>query len=244
VVKNHREFGRQDESYYVCVASQGAKTFLGFEEENSCEEFFKEARRVEHTGEKIDYEHYIHAVPSVPGTQVMIPAGTVHASGRNQVILEIGSLTVGSYTYKLYDYQRIDPQTGIPRPIHLKMGAEVIRGERTAEWVNENLVNHGGIVRQGEGYLEKIVGEHDLLYFSLRNLVFDKEITDNTDGLFHVLSLVDGTKARVESIKDPSKYYEMNYMDIVVIPASLGEYRIVNEGVGTMIIHKTHLKRH
>ena len=124
------------------------------------------------------------------------------------------------------------------------MGAEVIRGERTAEWVNENLVNHGGIVRQGEGYLEKIVGEHDLLYFSLRNLVFDKEITDNTDGLFHVLSLVDGTKARVESIKDPSKYYEMNYMDIVVIPASLGEYRIVNEGVGTMIIHKTHLKRH
>ena len=71
-------------------------------------------------------------MPSVPDTQVMIPAGTVHASGRNQVILEIGSLTVGSYTYKLYDYQRTDPQTGLPRPIHLKMGSEVIRGERTA----------------------------------------------------------------------------------------------------------------
>ena len=54
------------------------------------------------------FEKYINAVPSIPGTQVMIPAGTVHASGRNQVILEIGSLTVGSYTYKLYDYLRAD----------------------------------------------------------------------------------------------------------------------------------------
>lgn len=244
VVSHHREFGRQDESYYICVASQGAKTYLGFEEENSCEEFFQEARRVEHTGELIDYQHYIHAVPSVPGTQVMIPAGTVHASGRNQVILEIGSLTVGSYTYKLYDYQRIDPQTGMPRPIHLKMGSQVIRGERTSQWVQDNLVNHGGIVRQGDGWLEKIVGEHDLLYFSLRNLVFDRQMTDETDGLFHVLALVDGQKVRVESVSDPEKHYDMNYMDIVVVPATFGEYRLINEGVGTVTVHKTLLKRH
>ena len=143
VIKNHGEFGRQDESYYVVTTGQGAKTYLGFEKENSCAEFLKEAERAEKTHELIDYKKYIHAVDSVPGTQVMIPAGTIHASGQNQVILEIGSLTVGSYTYKMYDYQRIDPQTGLPRPIHLKMGKQVIRGERTADWVNENLVNHG-----------------------------------------------------------------------------------------------------
>ena len=244
VKTNHKEFGRQDESYYICVASHGARTYLGFEEKDSCREFFKEARRVEGTTELIDYQHYIHAVPSVPGTQVMIPAGTVHASGRNQVILEIGSLTVGSYTYKLYDYQRIDPQTGMPRPIHLKMGGDVIHGERTSEWVNENLVNHGGVVREGEGWQEKIVGEHDLLYFSLRNLIFEKEITDQTDGLFHVLSLVDGEKVRVESVSDPEKHFDMNYLDIVVVPAYFGEYRIVNKGVGVVTVHKTLLKKH
>ena len=53
-------------------------------------------------------------------------------------------------------------------------------------------------MREGEGWQEKIVGEHDLLYFSLRNLIFEKEITDQTDGLFHVLSLVDGEKVRVD----------------------------------------------
>ena len=243
VVKNHDELGRQDESYYVCVTAQGAKTFLGFNEKDSCREFFEKAREAEKTHELIDYEKYINAVPSVPGTQVMIPAGTVHASGRNQVILEIGSLTVGSYTYKLYDYQRIDPQTGLPRPIHLKMGSRVIHGERTKEWVRDNLVNHGYVVREGKDWKEVVVGEHDLLYFSLRNLIFWDKIEDDTDGLFHVLSLVDGEKVKVVSQEDPGKFYIMNSLDIVVIPASLGKYTIENLGVGSVTVHKTLLKK-
>ena len=172
----------------------------------------------------------------------MIPAGTVHASGRNQVILEIGSLTVGSYTYKLYDYQRIDPQTGLPRPIHLKMGAAVIHGERTAEWVNNNLVNHGGPVREGGNWKEIVVGEHDLIYFSLRNLIFWDSIEDDTRGTFHVLALVDGEKVEVASKADPSKYYIMNSLDVVVLPAALGAYTITNLGVGSVTVHKTLLK--
>ena len=242
VVGNHGEFGRQDESYYVAVASHGAKTYLGFKNPDSCEEFFKEAERAEKTHELIDYEKYVNAVDSVPGTQVMIPAGTIHASGRNQVILEIGSLTVGSYTYKLYDYQRTDPQTGLPRPIHLKMGREVIRGERDAKWVKENLVNHGGVLRSGEGYKEITVGEHDLLYFSLRNLIFDNEITDETKGLFHVLALVDGEKVRIQSQDNPELFFDINSLEIAVVPAEFGKYIIKNLGVGTVTVHKTLLK--
>lgn len=248
VIRNHDEFGRQDESYYVCVTAQGAKTYLGFNDKNSCEEFFDEARRAEKTHELINYEKYIYALPSVPGMQVMIPAGTVHASGRNQVILEIGSLTMGSYTYKLYDYQRIDPRNGLPRPIHLKMGSEVIRGERTKQWVNDNLVNHGGTVRAGKDqhgnpWQEIIVGEHDLLYFSLRNLIFWDRIEDDTDDLFHVLALVDGEKVRISSVEDPSKSFVINSLEIAVVPASLGRYTIENLGIGSVTVHKTQLKR-
>lgn len=243
VTTNHRELGRQDESYYICVTGQGAKTYLGFREKDSCERFLKEAHESEITGRDVDYQQFIHAEESKPGLQVMIPAGTVHASGRNQVILEIGSLTVGSYTYKLYDYNRTDILTGQRRPIHLKMGEAVLRGERYGDWVKNNLVDHGGVVRRGSGWLEKIVGEHDLLYFSLRNLVFDREICDDTDGYFHVLALVDGEKVRVESLKDPTLYYEMNTMDIIVVPAHFGTYRVINQGVGTVTVHKTLLKR-
>lgn len=242
VISNHGEFGRQDESYYVVRAGHQAKTYLGFENEDSGKEFLELADRAQTTHEIIDYQKYIHAVESVPGTQVMIPAGTIHASGRNQVILEIGSLTVGSYTYKLYDYQRTDPITGVPRPIHMKMGRDVLRTERDAKWVNENLVNHGRVVRDDTSGKEIIVGEHDLLYFSLRNLIFENAMDDDTNGLFHVLALVDGEKVRVESIDNPEFYYEMNSLDIVVVPANFGKYKVINLGVGTVTIHKTHLK--
>ena len=242
VVHNHSELGRQDESYYICVTAQDAKTYLGFKEEGSCEEFFALADKAQHSHELVDYEKYINAVPSLPGTQVMIPAGTVHASGRNQVILEIGSLTIGSYTYKLYDYQRTDPQTGLPRPIHLEMGRDVIHPERTAEFVRNNLVNHGGIVRQGDTWCEKVVGEHDLIYFSLRNLVFETSMEDDTADDFHVLALVDGEHVRVESIADPERHFNLNMLDIVVVPANFGKYRVINLGIGTAVLHKTMLK--
>ena len=243
VVPNHGELGRQDESYYVCVTGQGAKTFLGFREETSCSEFLELAGRAERTGELIDYEKYVDHIESRPGVQLMIPAGTIHASGRNQLILEIGSLTVGSYTYKLYDYQRIDPQTGRPRPIHLKMGEKVLHGERCGSWVRENLVDHGYTVREGEGWREVVKGEHELLYFSLRNLVFERSIDDDTNGDFHVLALVDGERVRIESAGDPSLFFELEYLDIAVVPACFGSYHIVNLGGGTVTVHKTLLKQ-
>ena len=124
----------------------------------------------------------------------------------------------------------------------MKMGRDVLRIERAAKWVNENLVNHGRVVRDDASGKEIIVGEHDLLYFSLRNLIFEKAMDDDTNGLFHVLALVDGEKVRVESIDNPELYYEMNSLDIVVVPANFGKYKVINLGVGTVTIHKTHLK--
>ena len=242
VVPRHGELGRQDESYYVCVAGENAKTYLGFREEGSMGAFLDAAQRAETYGDPVDYAKYVHAVPSRPGTQVMIPAGTIHASGHNQVVLEIGSLTVGSYTYKLYDYQRIDPQTGKTRPIHLKMGRRVLRGERTARWVDENLVNHGGLLRKGDGFSETVIGEHDLLYFSLRSLRFLKDIPDDTRGAFHVLALTEGERVRAESTEDSSRFFTFDYLEIIVVPADFGPYRLINLGEGPVTVHKTLLK--
>ena len=247
VMENHNELGRQDESYYVCATAQGACTYLGFLETDSCEKFFAKAREAEKDGSLVDYQAYVNRVPSEPGTQVMIPAGTIHASGRNQVVLEIGSLTVGSYTYKLYDYQRIDPQTLRPRPIHLNAGAKVIHPERTREWVERNLVNHGGILRQGKDkdgnpWMEKVVGEHELLYFSLRNLKFWSSIDDDTEGTFHVLALVDGEAVRIQSKRHHERFYDLRMLDIVTIPADFGPYTISNQAVGEVTVHKTLLK--
>ena len=239
--ENFNEFGRQDESYYIVGTGHGARTYLGFKDGIDPDEFINLAKKSEKDHSVIDYQKYINSVESKPGVQVMIPAGTIHASGQNQLILEIGSLTVGSYTYKMYDYLRLDLD-GKPRPIHSYHGERVLRKERNATWINENVVQTPRVIREGKGFRESIIGEHDLLYFSLRHLEFEKEIRDNTNGKFHVLSLVNGERVKVESVANPKLCYYQNFLDIILVPASIGEYRIVNLGNEPITIHKTCLK--
>lgn len=240
-VNNYNEAGRQDESYYVIATGHGAKTFVGFNEGANIDEFILEAKISVKEHITVDYEKYINHVQSRPGVQIMIPAGTIHASGRNQVVLEIGSLTIGSYTYKLYDYLRSDLD-GVPRPIHTYHGERVLRRERTASWVKENIVQQPVLVRKGEDWAEFIIGEHDLLYFTLRRLEFEKSIEDNTDGKFHVLTLVDGEKIMVHSVDHPDLCFTQNYLDIIIVPANMGKYTIKNLGNQPVCIHKTMLK--
>ena len=240
-VENYGEHGRQDESYYIVTTGHGAKTYIGFYEDADPDEFVRLVKKSEKEFTPVDYQKYINHIESKPGVQVMLPAGTIHSSGRNQVVLEIGSLTIGSYTYKMYDYLRADLD-GKPRPIHTYHGERELKKERTTSWVKENLVQAPKLVRNGEGWAEYIVGEHDLLYFSLRRFEFEDKIEDDTKGKFHVLTLVDGEKVRVQSLDNPELGYTQNYLDVVVVPANIGRYVVKNLGNQPVTIHKTMLK--
>ncbi|MDW7658242.1 MAG: class I mannose-6-phosphate isomerase, partial [Bacillota bacterium] len=241
ITKNYHELGRQDESYYVVATGQGAKTYIGFKNGADVEAFIEKARRADQYGEGFDHDQYVCAHPSKPGSQFLLPAGTIHSSGRNQVVLEIGSLTVGSYTYKVYDYMRKDLE-GKLRPIHTWHGDKVLRRDFREDWVRENLIQEPRLLREGAGWKEITVGEHPLIYFSLRNLVFDERIEDDTLDRFHVLSLVDGEQVLVRSLNNPDRFFVQNYLDIIVVPATFGPYEIINQGVGPVVVHKTLLK--
>ena len=236
--ENFYEHGRQDESYYIVATGHDAKTYCGFNEGIDNNEFLAAVKKSEKKHTKVDYKKFIYAEPSVPGKQFLLPAGTIHASGRNQLILEIGSLTVGSYTFKLYDYLRADLD-GKPRPIHSYHGENVLKMKRKQKWVKENLIPESLVLQENEEWKEVLVGKHDLLYFNLRRLEFEKYAEQDTQGMFHVLVFVDGEKVVVESLDNPDRSYTMNYLDMVVVPANLGKYRIRNLGDQPVIIHKT-----
>ncbi len=240
-IENFGEFGRQDESYYVVATGHDAKTFVGFRDDADIDQFFKDIRLADTEYKPVDYMKYISYEDSKPGLQVMLPAGTVHSSGRNQVVLEIGSLTIGSYTYKMYDYLRPDFD-GKPRPIHTKLGEENVNTTCRTSWVRENIVQQPREVRKGKDWAEYIVGECDLLYFSLRRFELEKQIEDDTAGKFHVLVLVDGERMRVRSLDHPEYCYEADFMDMVVVPACVGRYVVENLGKEPICVHKTMLK--
>ena len=235
------ELGRQDESYYVVVAGHHARTFIGFRDDADIDAFIRDIKLADKEYKPVDYLKYVSYEDSKPGLQVMIPAGTVHSSGRNQVVLEIGSLTIGSYTYKLYDYLRPDFD-GKPRPIHPWHGERNLVRERRTSWVRQNIVQQPREVRSGEGWAEYIVGEHDLLYFTLRRLEFERSIEDDTRGRFHVLTLVDGERVRIRSLDHPERFFDAEYMEMVVVPADMGRYVIENLRAEPICVHKTMLK--
>lgn len=241
VRKENNELGRQDESYYIVEAAEGAKTFLGFNEDINPDDFMKEVFESEKTGTPIDYLKYVNAVTSTPGTQVLIPAGTIHSSGRNQLVLEIGSLTIGSYTYKLYDYMRKDLD-GNPRPIHSRHGDNVLQKYRKTNWVNSHLVKRAKGFDDNDTILTQTVGESPLLYFKLMTTQFLDKYEDNTKNSFHVLTVTNGEKVRISSKTNPEYNFIANYLDIIVVPQNIGEYVIENLGNQPVTIHKTLLK--
>ena len=246
-IENYDEFGRQDESYYVVVTGHEAKTFIGFRDDADIPQFFKEIEDADTRQIPCDYMKYVSYEPSVPGLQVMLPAGTIHSSGRNQVILEIGSLTIGSYTYKMYDYLRLDFD-GKQRPIHTYLGEKCVNQERRYSVIHDPnspdyIVQQPRLDAKGEGWEEYILGENPQMYISLRRLEFEKVCEQDTKNeKFHVLTLVDGDKVRVRSVEHPERYFDMDFMEIVCVPADMGKYVIENLGKEPVRIHKTTLR--
>jgi mannose-6-phosphate isomerase class I len=241
VIENYNEFGRQDEAYYVIATGHGAKTYCGFKEDGR--EFLELAKKSEEDQRDIDYQKYISSVDSVPGRQIMLPAGTIHASGQNQFILELGSLTIGSYTYKVYDYNRKD-RYGNLRPIHTKNAEKVLHFERNSEWVNKNIVIDPVLVEEALEYKEYTIGKTDLMYYQTNRVELKTHgrYEGHNNGQFTVLTLVDGEEVEVYSKGNPNFHFTQKYLDIVTVPATIEDYVIEAKGYQPVVVHKTFLR--
>jgi len=243
VIENYNEFGRQDEAYYIVATGHNAKTYVGFDEKEDPQEFIDLMKLSERTGIDIDYQKYVNSIDSKIGTQVMLPAGTIHSSGQNQFILELGSLTIGSYTYKVYDYNRRDKE-GKLRPIHLINGEKVLHKERDSKWVKKNIVIDPILIKNTDEYKEYVVGQTDLMYYETSRVELKKKCIYecNNHNQFTVLSLVDGEEVLVYSKSNPEFKFHQKYLEIVVVPNTIDDYIIENIGYQPCVIHKTYLK--
>ena len=241
--KNYNEKGSQDEAYYIIATGHNAKTYVGFKNDADVDEFIALADKSQRDGIDVDYKKYINAEESVPGKQFMLPGGTIHASGQNQLILELGSLTIGSYTYKIYDYNRRD-KDGNTRPIHLKNAKKVLQKDRNQDWVKKNIAIEPVLVKESPDYTEFIVGDTDLMYYQTSRVELKTNgiYKSSNNDQFTVITLVDGEKIAVYSESNPDFKFTQKYLEIVVIPETITDYIIVNKGYQPAVIHKTYLK--
>lgn len=220
----------QDESYYILEAEPHAVVYLGTKtgtEPQAMLDDLKAAARGEKT---FDDARFVNQIPARKHDHFLIPAGTVHCSGSGTMVLEI-SATPYIFTFKLWDWGRLGLD-GLPRPVHLEHGEQVIDWQRDTRWVADNLVNQVEPVAEGEGWREERTGMHEREFIETRRHWFTAPVTHHTQGGVNVLNLVEGDEAIVDSPSGAFAPFVVHYAETFIIPAAVGEYRISPSGKG------------
>ena len=222
-----REFGlpyTQDESYYLLDAADNAVVYLGLKEGVDKVQMIEDLRAAQRGEILFDAEKYVNKLPAKKHDHYLIPAGTIHCSGHDSMVLEISS-TPSIFTFKLWDWARLGLD-GKPRPINVERGKYVIQWDRTTPFVKSQIANHFEVLHEEEGIKEERTGLHPNEFIETRRHTFTRPVEHNTNGGVNVLNLVDGEAALVESPEGKFEPFEVHYAETFIIPACIGRYTI------------------
>jgi mannose-6-phosphate isomerase class I len=214
----------QDESYYLLDCEDDAVVYLGLKSGVDPDSMLRALEQAEDGTHPFAADDFVNSYPAKKHDHFSIPAGTVHCSGANSMVLEI-SATPFIFTFKLWDWGRLGID-GVPRPIHLDHGRKNIQWNRDSEWVDRNLLNQVEVVREDADVREERTGLHELEFIEVRRHWFSHEARHNTEGTVNVLNLVEGDEVQVVSPSGAFAPFVVHYAETFIVPASVGEYEI------------------
>jgi len=228
----------QEETYYILDTAPGSVVYLGFKENIVPQEFERALTESFEQGTRLDVPRYVNAQPSHRHDLFLIPPGTLHSSGRNNLVLEI-STTPYIFTFKMYDWLALDLD-GKPRPLNIRRAMENLRFDRKGETVGRELVSHPVLLEAGDGWELWHLPTHRDHSYDVHRYKLRSQVDVQTGGKCHVLNLVEGESARIETAGGDT--FRISYAETLVIPAAAGSYRIVNTSGREIMVVKAFMK--
>lgn len=221
----HEEFNSQFghyESYYMLDTTNHSSVYLGTKENVKTTDLVDAFKLAQETGE-FDENKWLNKFPMKKHDHIYIPSGTIHASAKDTLVLEINPYWI--QTFKLWDWGRVDAD-GKPRPINIDHGAHVIREKYQTSFVKNHLISKQAEIDRGDGWRKEHSGLMEYELMTIDRYWFSKPIFIESHDHIKLLILVEGEEAILSSPNDEFDPIIMHYAEAIFAPASLGQYII------------------
>ena len=226
-----REFGEsftQDEAYYIVDCKLGAEVYLGFVQDVDISGFRTALERSYQESVNVDVKQYVRTEPAHKHDFFLIPAGTIHCSGADALVLEI-SATPYLFTFKMYDWLRMNLD-GLPRPLHIERAFDNLCSARQGDRVARELISRPHLLEEGTDWRLVHLPTHKEHFYDVLRYEFATEVSCKTNGSPHVLMLVEGSSLIVETANGMRRPF--NFVETFVVPAAAESYKLINSGKG------------
>lgn len=237
-IKEH--FGEnitQEETYYILDKKDDALVYLGFQEGVHPSDFREALESSVKESKKIDITQFVQSFKSQKHGLYLIPPGTIHSSGKNNLVLEISSISY-IYTFKMYDWLNLDLD-GKPRPLNIDRGMDNLIFNRSGDKVEQELMSKPKVIESNSDWELQHLPTHKEHLYDVHRFQIKTEVTVKSLGKAHVLSLVEGDEIEVKTRNHTTIFH---YAESFVLPASTEEYTIKNLSKKPVLVVKAFIK--
>jgi hypothetical protein len=240
------------ETYYIAEAYEGAGTWLGFKDDADIEEWQRLCRESNNLKEIPNWREFLRRWDTNVGDLFLIPGGTIHGHGGNQMVLEMDtcpSIAGTEYSFFLYDFARpswddkAKTMTGKPLKMHLDHGSDANKWVRES-WAEKHLRAKPKLVKWTKDYAFERYASDPRMPFEIERLHFTRRAENDTEGkFFHMVTLTIGNEVMIRAKADPHRRSTIRKFQAAIVPACFGEYEFLNEDGGACTVVQMRWKK-
>jgi len=240
------------ETYYIVEAYHDAGTMMGFHLDADLETYERLCRESNNQIE-FDWQKYVMRWSTNVGDLFLIPPGTEHGHGGNQMILEMDtgpSIAGTEYSFFTYDFARptwddvAKSMTGNRMRMHIDHSFKNNKWRRT-DYVESKLRARPVVVRgDGDTRQDRYTSISEMP-FEIERFVFNKPMQHSTDGRFlQVPTLTVGKEVVIRSLSNPDLQTSLEFLQACLIPAGFGDYEFISPDGSQVTVVMIRLKDH